>query len=250
MQRIAVINPHPGVGKTTVVTSLGHALALTGHRVTLIDLDPRGVLAAGFGLFRAPSKGIDRVLLNGTTVESVSIGARDLLALIPSGSLLNRIEEKREHGAVRAHALERAIEGHFINQDFVIFDCPPAIDMLAANAIFTVDEILIPVTSDQASLNGAAKTLLTLKRFDTLLTRPVKPRILFNRYRSRCVAARAMQQKLKQHFSALLLNSRIPEGVALAECRGIGRTIFEYRPTSSAAKGFLLLANELSGIAH
>ncbi|MCU7860099.1 MAG: ParA family protein, partial [Candidatus Thiodiazotropha sp. (ex Lucinoma kastoroae)] len=57
MRRIALINQKGGVGKTTITTNLGHALALAGHRVTVIDLDPQGQLASSYGIFRAPTKG-------------------------------------------------------------------------------------------------------------------------------------------------------------------------------------------------
>lgn len=103
--RLAFINQKGGVGKTTITANLGNALALLGYRVTIVDLDPQGHLAARFGFFRAPARGLDAVLLNGAEIEDVMIGARDLLSLIPEGTDLDK------GGALRARLLEKALVG-------------------------------------------------------------------------------------------------------------------------------------------
>ncbi|MEJ2694168.1 MAG: ParA family protein [Candidatus Thiodiazotropha sp.] len=245
MRRMAVINQCGNVGKTTIATCLGHALSLSGHRVTLVDLDPEGGLAAGYGIFRAPSKGIDRVMLNGTDLRSVKIGARDLLTLIPAGGTLAQLEQRDGDGARRAHRLSEAIEGQLADQRFVIFDCPSSSGLLSVNAIFAADELLIPVTSEAETLNGALRTLVTLKRLETYLPHPVAARIVLNRITPRRKATREMRQKLQQLFPGALLDSAIREGQAIAESGVMGRTIFEYKAASHSAEEFKELANEL-----
>lgn len=244
MRRIAVINQTGGVGKTAIATSLGHALALTGQRVTMVDLDPRGKLAAAYGIFRAPSRGIDRVMLNGTALESVKMAVRDLLTLVPAGGGLPEMAQSRE-GAQAVHRLQQAISGKFADQAYVIIDAPSEGGLLIANAIFAADEILIPVTGELQSLNGAAKTLLLLKRFAPYLTRPPRAHIVQNRYLPRDRATKSTQEKLERHFGELLLKSRIHDGAAITECGGMGRTIFEYKPSSHSAREIRALAEEL-----
>lgn len=250
MRRIAVINQCGGVGKTTIATSLGHALALAGHRVALIDLDPKGRLTAGYGIFRAPSKGIDRVMLNGTDLRSVKIGARDLLTLIPAGITLKEMEQLKGDGAWRMRRLSEAIEGAFGEQEFVLFDCPSDSGLLSLNAIFAADELLIPVTGDKESLNGALKALVALKRLQPYLAHPVRAGIVLNRMTTRDKACREAQAKVQQHFPDALLQSVIREGPALAESTGVGRTIFEYKAASHSAREFKSLAAELIGLAQ
>jgi chromosome partitioning protein len=245
MRRMAVINQCDGVGKTTIATSLGHALARAGQRVTLIDLDPQGRLAAGYGIFRAPSKGIDRVMLNGTDLHSVKIGARDLLTLIPAGITLSQLESSEGDGARRARRLYEAIESQFDDQAFVLFDVPSGSGLLSVNAMLAADELLIPVTREAGSLNGALKTLLTLKRLSPYLPHAVKARIVLNRMAPRLKSSREMREKVEQHFADLLLQSVIQEGPALAQSTAMGRTIFEYKSSSHSAKEFKALAEEL-----
>ncbi|MEJ2612100.1 MAG: ParA family protein [Candidatus Thiodiazotropha sp.] len=245
MRRIALINQKGGVGKTTITTNLGHALALAGHRVTVIDLDPQGQLAASYGLFRAPSKGIDRVLLNELDISSVSQSIRDMLTLIPAGKRLQEIEYLQDGGVSRARLLRQSLEGVRKNQDFILFDCPPSSGLLVVNAIFAADEVLIPVSGDHMSLNGLAKILKTLKKFEPYLSEPLTQWIVINRFFPRRRLCKEVESKLKKHFAEQLLNIPIREAAAIAECPGVGRTIFEYKATSQSAKEFKALAEEL-----
>jgi chromosome partitioning protein len=250
MRRIAVINQCGGVGKTTIATSLGHALTMSGHRVTLVDLDPKGCLTAGYGIFRAPSKGIDRVMLNGTDLRSVQVGARDLLTLIPAGITLSEMEQVQGGRSEHVRRLSRAIEGQFEDQAFIFFDCPSGNDMLSVNAIFAADELLIPVTDKAESLNGALKTLVTLKRLQPYLPRTVIARIVLNRIATRDKASKAVRQRLQQHFPKALLETAIQEGRAISESTDIGRTIFEYKAASHSAREFRDLAGELIALSR
>jgi chromosome partitioning protein len=245
MRRIAVINQKGGVGKTTITTNLGHALALMGHRVTVIDLDPQGQLAASFGIFRAPSRGIDQVLLNDVDLDTVRLGARDLVSLVPAGVKLSEVEELQEGGASRAGLLREAMNGKLADQDFVLYDCPPSSGMLVANAIFAVDEALIPVGGDYLSLNGLAKMMATLKRFEPYLQKPLEQWIELSRFIPRRRLSKEVQNKLLNHFPGKVMATPIREAAVMAECPGAGRSIFEYRGSSHSAKEFTRLAQDL-----
>ncbi|MES9992110.1 MAG: ParA family protein [Candidatus Thiodiazotropha sp.] len=245
MRRIALINQKGGVGKTTITTNLGHALALAGHRVTVIDLDPQGQLASSYGIFRTPAKGIDEVMLNGLEPGSVKQGIRDMLTLIPAGNRLQEIEQLHDGGASRAQLLKRALEGRLDDQAFVLYDCPPSSGLLVANAIFAADEALIPLAGDHMSLNGLAKMMLTIKKFEPYLKQPLRQWIALNRYFPRRRLCKEISAKLLKHFPEQLLNTQIRESAVIAECPGVGRTIFEYRPSSQSANEFKALASEL-----
>ncbi len=245
MRRIALINHKGGVGKTTITTNLGHALALTGHRVTVIDLDPQGQLASSYGLFRAPSKGIDQVLTGQREITDVRQGIRDLLTLIPAGDKLQEIEYLQDGGATRARLLQQGLEKISQDQDFVLFDCPPSAGLLVANAIFAADEALIPLSADHMSLNGLVMMLKTLKKFEPHLSRPLTQWIVLNRFFPRRKLSKEIAGKLHTHFPDQLLDIPIREAAVIAECPGVGRTVFEYKPNSQSAKEFKALADLL-----
>ncbi|MEN8178001.1 MAG: ParA family protein [Pseudomonadota bacterium] len=245
MRRIAVINQKGGVGKTTITTNLGHALTLMGHRVTVIDLDPQGQLAASYGIFRAPSRGIDQVLMVGTDLRSVRLKVRDLLTLIPAGDKLGEVEELHEGGVKRVKLLREAMDGKLTDQDYILYDCPPSSGILVANAIFEADEALIPVGGDYLSLNGLAKMMITLRRFEPFLGKPLKQWIALSRFIPRRRLSKEVQTKLMRHFPGKVLATPIREAAVMAECPGAGRTIFEYRGSCRSAKEFTDLAHDL-----
>jgi len=242
MRLIAVINQKGGVGKTTVTTNLGHALALQGKQVTVIDLDPQGQLSASLGVFRPPSRGICDVMHGETSIDSVKLSTRNGMFLIPAGDGLGEIERLQEGGPERAKLLKNALSRTSADQDFILLDCPPASGILIANAIIAADEVLIPVTGDYLGLNGLAHLLKTLKHFDKMREKPLKQFILLSRLNPRRRLAREVIGKLSKHFSGNLLASPIHEAAVLAECPGAGRTIFEYRMKSRSAKEFSQLA--------
>ena len=245
MRKIAIINQKGGVGKTTITTNLGHALAMLGKRVTVIDLDPQGQLAASFGIFRLPTKGVDQVLLDGLDLDDAKVMVRDLVSLVPSGKDLRKVEQLHDGGASRGKLLNDSLNGKLGSEDFVLFDCPPSSGVLVANAIFAADEALIPVSGDYLSLNGLARMLATLKRFEPFLKKPLLQWLELSRYIPRRRLSMEVRDKLLNHFQGQLLATPIREAAVMAECPGAGRTIFEYRGSSRSAQEFSDLAADL-----
>jgi len=244
MKVVAVLNQKGGVGKTTLTANLGHALALTGKKVVAVDLDPQGHLSASLGIFKPPRHGIGDVLKGDSSMQAVKVETRESMQLIPAGMSLREIEEFGGNAKDRMHLLQNALSQLPAETDYVLIDCPPSSGLLAANAILAVDEVMIPVSGDYLSLNGLAHLMITLKRFDGLRNKPVKKKIVLSRFVARRRLSREVLEKLLEHFPGLIFQTAIREASALAECPGIGRTIFEYREFSSSAEDFRLLAQD------
>ncbi len=246
MRIIAVINQKGGVGKTTITANLGHALQKAGNRVMLIDLDPQGQLTTSLGIFKLPKNGIDSVLLDQASLQTVEIHTRDNnLVLIPAGGRLVEVEHLNDGGVSRATLLDAALQREELDYDYVLLDCPPASGLLSANAIMAADEALIPVSGDYLSLNGVAHLLSTLKKFEALRSKALQQWVVISRFHTRRRLAKEVRTKLLNHFPNKVLMTEIKEAAALAECPAIGRTIFEFRRTSNSAKDFEQLAQDL-----
>ncbi|MGD2119136.1 MAG: ParA family protein [Chromatiales bacterium] len=245
MKTIAVLNQKGGVGKTTITTNLSHALALNGYGVTALDLDPQGHLTASLGIFKPPAHGLADVLLGERALDSVRVDTRESLHLIPAGNRLREIEESSGNVKQQMFLLKNAIDESDLQYDYLMIDCPPSSGLLAANAILAIDEILVPVSGDYLSLNGLAHLMITLKRFDALREKPITKRIVLSRFVARRRLSGEVLDKLKQHFPGMILNTSVREAAALAECPGVGRTIFEYRSSSASADDFRQLAIDL-----
>jgi chromosome partitioning protein len=244
MKVVAVLNQKGGVGKTTITANLSHALALIGKRVVAIDLDPQGHLSASLGIFKPPKHGLGEVLTGDASFQAVKIDTRESMQLIPAGLGLREVEEFGGNAKQRMHLLQNALAQLPGDTDYVLIDCPPSSGLLAANAILAVDEIMIPVSGDYLSLNGLAHLMITLKRFDSLRRKPLKKKIVLSRFVARRRLSQEVLEKLQQHFPGLILQTAIREASALAECPGVGRTIFEYREFSSSAEDFRMLAQD------
>jgi len=244
MKAVAVLNQKGGVGKTTLTANLGHALALAGKRVVVVDLDPQGHLSASLGIFKPPRHGLGDVLNGDVSMQAVKIDTRESMQLIPAGMSLREIEEFGGNARERMQLLQNALPQLAAETDYVLIDCPPSSGLLAANAILAVDEIMIPVSGDYLSLNGLAHLMITLKRFDGLRKKPLKKKIVLSRFVARRRLSQEVLEKLLQHFPGLIFQTAIREALALAECPGVGRTIFEYREFSSSAEDFRLLAQD------
>ncbi|RMG38656.1 MAG: ParA family protein [Gammaproteobacteria bacterium] len=244
MKTMAVINQKGGVGKTTTAVNLGHALARTGRRVMVVDLDPQGHLSPCLGLFRALPQGVDRVLLGEDTLGEHAISTRELMELVPAGNGLGEVE-RLQGGTERGRLLRQAIDRQPPDVDYLIFDCPPSAGLLVMNALFAVDQALIPVAGDFLSLTGLARLMGTLGRVEALRQRPLERSIFLSRYVARRRLSREVREKILEHFPDHLMETFISEAAVLAECAGAGRTIFEYRARSRSAAEFEALAGEL-----
>jgi len=241
---VAIINQKGGVGKTTTSANLTHALAKSGKKVTVIDLDPQGHLAVSFGAVNPNIPGIDEVMLGTTDISENLVSIRENLQLIVAGPRLQEIEQLSEGGAKRGDLLRKALHESLQDQDFVFIDCPPSSGVLVANALFAADEILVPMTSDFLALQGLSHMMGTIKRFEKVLQRNYKLFLVMSRYASTRRISKDVLKIMLQHFPNQVLSTVIRETALLAECPSFGKTVLEYRPGSRSARDFRSLAKD------
>ncbi|MCB1875745.1 MAG: ParA family protein [Chromatiales bacterium] len=245
MQSVAVINQKGGVGKTTTCVNLAHAMSRAGKRVTVLDLDPQGHLAASLGFHERERAGLDAVLLNGASLPDVTVEARENLNLIPAGPRWAELEHLNPSAGVsRGRLLQKTLDGQFADCDFVLMDCPPASGLIVVNALFAADEVLIPMPGDYLALQGLSHLMGTIRNFESMLGHSLKKRIALTRFHPRRRLAQEVRRKLQDYFPGQLLPTPIREAAALAESPGFGKTIFEYRPNSSAAEDSEAMARD------
>ena len=241
---IAIINQKGGVGKTTTSVNLTHALARMGKKVTVIDFDPQSHLAVSLGVVSPNISGIDDVMLNRASLQQQLIQVRKNLNLVVAGPRLQEIEQLTEGGAQRGDLLRKALLESLTDQDFIFIDCPPSSGVLVVNALFAVDEILVPMTSDFLALQGLSHLMGTIKKFEKALHKPYRLSIVMSRYiATRRISAEVMAS-LQKYFPGKVLATVIRETALLAECPSFGKTIFEYRPGCRSARDFTELAKD------
>lgn len=241
MRVVAIINQKGGVGKTTTTVNLCHAIATTGKKVTVIDLDPQGQLGISFGVRGAQASGIDDAMLKEKSITQQLIPVRDNLQLVTAGARLKEIEQLTDSKTARGVLLRNALKG-IQGQDFIFIDCPPSSGLLIANALIAADEVLIPMTSDFLALQGLSHLMGTVKRFEKTLQKQYKLLLVMSRYASTRRISTQVLNNLKSYFPGQILATIIREAAVLAECPSFGKTILEYSPKSRSAIDFQSLA--------
>ncbi len=249
MNCVAVINQKGGVGKTTTAVNLGAALARLGKKVLLLDMDPQA--NCSLHLDRRPeleAKTITNLLVEGTPLgELVQPTATERLFLVPSDTTLNGVEQVLANRIGRETILREALEawpetGSF---DFVLIDCPPALGVLAANALVTADQVLIPMQPEYFALQGMAKLMEVIQLVQRRLNRHLAVRAIVPCLVDlRTNLTNDVLGEIRTHFPGLLSRTMIRSNVKLAEAPSFGRTIFEHAPDSNGAKDYLALAQE------
>ncbi len=239
------MNQKGGVGKTTTTINLGHALALAGKKVTLLDMDPQAQIATGYGL-DAALPGIDEVLLDQIHLDELTLSVKDNLMVVPAGKRLADFEHTIKGGSERAYVLQKAIAVSSLSeQDFVLIDCPPSSGLLGMNAMFAATEVLVPISGDYLSLHGLSRMMQILKGAESFTGQSIKLWLVSTRMQLRRRLTQEVRNKILKYFPGRVLNTVIRENVSLAESPSFGQTIFDYKNTSAGAEDYSALAQDL-----
>ena len=249
MQRIAVINQKGGVGKTTTTVNLGAALARKGYKVLLLDMDPQANLTVHVD--KRPdleSNTLTNLLVEDAPLQDlVQTTSVPNLFVVPSDTSLAGVEQVLANRIGRETILREALEAFpaAVTFDFVLFDCPPSLGVLSANALVAADRVVIPMQAEYLSLQGMAKLLEVIQ----LVQKRLNPALQIACVLPCMVDARTnlsteVLREIDTHFGSMLARSRIRNNVKLAEAPSFGRTIFEHAPDSNGARDYEAFGTE------
>ncbi|NJL27276.1 MAG: ParA family protein, partial [Thermoanaerobaculia bacterium] len=244
----AFVSKKGGVGKTTTTVNLAAALALSGRRVLLVDLDPNAgaSLSLGASKHELGLSAADVLLNDRPAIEAVRPTGTSNLDLIPGSVDLRSVETDLVRTQTKELVLRRALDPLRARYDFIMIDCPSSLGLLTRNALAACDGYVVPAVPQFLAIEGieplvdAAERLRYRCRSRTVFL-GIVPTLVDHRSK----ATRQTLDALRERFGQRVFAMEIRVNVRLAEAPAFGNTIFEYNPDSTGARAYRLLAEEL-----
>ena len=248
MARIFVVaNQKGGVGKTSIAVNLSASMAHYGRRVLLVDLDPQGNATTGSGVDKtACAKTVYGVLLGEHPLAEAIVKCEGSYDIVPSNRDLAGAEVELITIDKREFRLRDALAQAAGDYDFVVIDCPPALNMLTVNGFAAADAVIIPMQCEYYALEGLSDLVGTLRKVKQNLNPRIEIEALVRTmYDPRSTLTVQVSDELKRHYGDKVFDTVIPRNIRIAEAPSFGKPVLLHDPASKGALAHLQFAREL-----
>ncbi|MFY0681986.1 MAG: ParA family protein [Thalassovita sp.] len=248
---IAIANQKGGVGKTTTTINLGAALAASGMKVLVVDLDPQGNASTGLGIendereFTVYELLLEEIDLN----EVIQPTSTDGLSIIPATVDLSSADIELISNEKRSFLLFDALRQHAMDEhqfDFVLIDCPPSLNLLTVNAMVASHSVLVPLQSEFFALEGLSQLMLTIREVRQTANKDLRIEgIVLTMYDARNNLSQQVEADARDNLGDLVFDTVIPRNVRVSEAPSYAVSVLDYDRQSKGAQSYLELAKEL-----
>lgn len=251
-QVVTICNHKGGVGKTTTVVNLAHALAKLGKRVLVVDADPQANASQTLGKVSPVDQpfGVSDLFMDKTKIFSnafVDTKVREV-KLIPATLQMFQLErmipETKRVMGLRAK-LDSGSRDVF---DFILFDTPPNLGVFQLNALAASNWYIVPIQADSFhALTGIEYLIETAGFVREDANEDLKfLRALVTMYDARTSVAKTMDEEVRKHFGKdRVFNTIINRNTLVAQAVIEGKTVFQKDSRAPGAKDHTDLAMEI-----
>lgn len=249
---IAVANQKGGVGKTTTTINLAAALAETGKRILVVDLDPQGNASTGLGIevedreFTTYELLLDDIEPQQVIQKTETEG----LMIIPATVDLSSADIElfsNEKRSFLLHDALRQTQMDAFELDYILIDCPPSLNLLTVNAMIAAHSVLVPLQSEFFALEGLSQLMLTIREVRQSGNKDLRIEgVLLTMYDKRNNLSQQVENDARANLGELVFQTVIPRNVRVSEAPSFAMPVISYDPTSKGAVAYRDLAAELT----
>ena len=249
MIRVAIANQKGGVGKTTTAINIATAMAATGWKTLLIDLDPQGNASTGIGIATADRRrsSYDLLIDEAPIADCIQPTRIPGLDIIPATVDLSGAEVELVSVENRTDRLRRALAqdaGH----DICFIDCPPSLGLLTLNALSAADTLLVPLQCEFFALEGLSQLLQTVERVQQRFNADLGIiGVALTMYDRRNRLTDQVADDVRSCLGGLVFEATIPRNVKLSEAPSHGLPALIYDHACAGSRAYMALARELIG---
>jgi chromosome partitioning protein len=248
---IAVANQKGGVGKTTTTINLSAALALSGRKVLVIDLDPQGNASTGLGVEQDSRKVTTYELLSGDASldEAIQNTNFDNLLIVPATTDLSSADMELMANEKRSYLLHDALRQSSMDAfgfDYILIDCPPSLNILTVNAMVSAHSVVVPLQSEFFALEGLSQLMLTLREVRQTANAELRIEgVVLTMYDKRNNLSQQVEADARENLGELVFKTVIPRNVRLSEAPSFALPVLHYDPLSKGSFAYKALAQEI-----